>query len=132
MATKEKRTHKHYTNEEVANALEQIKKRVPKGGTVYTVVRSVAASGMSRRITLLAAVEETRTVNLRIGELSVVTGPAIAELDYWVQTLRDQKHDSDKAGVFIPGCGMDMGFAIVYDLAQALYGDGYALEQRWL
>jgi len=32
----------------------------------------------------------------------------------------------------VTGCGMDMGFHLVNSLAYILFGDGYALDQRWL
>jgi hypothetical protein len=32
----------------------------------------------------------------------------------------------------VQGCGMDMGFHVVYSLSQTLFNDGYALKQRWL
>jgi hypothetical protein len=35
-------------------------------------------------------------------------------------------------GIRVSGCGMDMGFHLVYSFAQALFKNGYALKQAWL
>jgi hypothetical protein len=40
----------------------------------------------------------------------------------------DKKRESIKIG----GCGMDMGFALVYDIGQAIHGNGYHFNHRWL
>jgi len=34
--------------------------------------------------------------------------------------------------VFVSGCGMDMGFHLIYTLASKLYDDGYAIKQSWV
>jgi len=39
-------------------------------------------------------------------------------------------YDGNYQSVKVTGCGMDMGFQLVYTLAQALFNDGYALKQR--
>jgi hypothetical protein len=101
------------------------------GQTVYTVLQHVSSSGMSRRISLCIAQE---------GE--VVT------LDAWAAAaMGDTVHE--KGGIVASGCGMDMGFHLVYRLGRALWPDGtpnphgtrngepdsdggYALRHRWL
>lgn len=91
----------------------------PKGSTVYTIVRHVAKSGMSRTIGVVALSVQDGTVENR--------HPNYATAE--VLGLRlDKKHE----GVKISGCGMDMGFEIAYRLGQKLYGDGYALKHKWL
>jgi hypothetical protein len=35
-------------------------------------------------------------------------------------------------GVRIGGAGADVGFLLVFELAEHLHSDGYALKQRWL
>jgi len=51
------------------------------------------------------------------------------------------KRQAKSGGVKIQGCGMDMGFALVYDVSMSLYSnpdgsyshDGaYALKQEWM
>ena len=38
----------------------------------------------------------------------------------------------DNGAIFVKGCGMDMGFHVVYSLSQTLFNDGYAIKQRWI
>ena len=77
------------------------------GDTVYTVLRHVSQSGMSRNISLMVIKDnEVRHIDY---STHILTGYPLA------------KHE----GVKIGGCGMDMGFALVYDLSRALYGSGY-------
>ena len=68
--------------------------------------------------------------------------PAIPDPDFPGE-VRDLSHLITRAGigsrprgngsgVTMRGAGMDMGFALVYNLAHALHGDGYALKQRWI
>ena len=108
--------------ERATAAKAHLRKLFPKGSTAYTVVTHVARSGMSRRIMVLAP-----TLTTRHGK-RVRT---IFDASYRVADLLSYRvHDS--GGLIVGGCGMDMGFAVVYELAQALYGDGYALEQEWV
>ena len=50
----------------------------------------------------------------------------------WISILLDRKRPANRDGVRVVGCGMDMGFDLVYRLSMELYGDGYALNARWL
>jgi hypothetical protein len=69
---------------------------------------------MQRSITVLAQDK---------GETWNVSGQVARALGW-----RYDNHD----GVTVKGCGMDMGFHLVYSLSQALYGarEGYALKHR--
>lgn len=81
----------------------------PPGSTVHTVLRHVSRSGMQRSI-------------------SCLSGGADGGVQDWswaVARAIGMKFDRDRGGVKIGGCGMDMGFAIVYDLSYALYGEGF-------
>ncbi len=93
--------------------VEKLHAWMPKGSTVYTILRHVSASGMTRIITLVVFID---------GE-PIYPNYLASELMGW--KLKDR-------GVVATGCGMDMGFALVYDLSYRLYGDGYSLKQRWL
>jgi hypothetical protein len=100
------------TIEDTQRRHEQLVKRfAPNGSTIYSVVRKVAASGMSRNIDFYA-IQDDRLVFLS-GYISTITGyPRTAQ------------------GIKVKGAGMDMCFAVVYDLASRLYGDGYALKSE--
>jgi hypothetical protein len=107
-------------------------KRIKPGSTVYTILRKVSSSGMSRRISVL-----------------IVDGGRIADITYSVSILTQYSLPSDGQGLRVNGCGMDMGFAVVYDLGRTLWpkgtkkphgtrngspdtDGGYALKQNWL
>lgn len=93
------------------------------GDTVYTVLRHVSASGMSRRIDLYA---------IKDGRMQYLSGHAAGVMGWRLP---------DKPGIVVGGCGMDMGFHLVYSLSYALFKDsppeghkdgGYALRHEWI
>lgn len=98
------------------------KKYCPKGSTVYTVIRSVSRSRMSRVIGLVVIVPG------KPGEEPVMFHPNYSA----ARVLGYRMAPGSVDGLKVSGCGMDMGFHVVYSLAQAVYGDGYALKQRWI
>lgn len=83
---------------------------------LYTIIRHVARSGMSRSIDVIAIFEDGEHLNL----------------SYWIANAMDFRIDQKNGGIIMTGSGMDMGFALVYNLASALYGNGYAIHQEWL
>lgn len=113
-----------------------LRKLLKPGSTVYTVLRHVSGSGMSRRISVVAMVRRNgKTVP------SDISGYVGTLLGY-------RRHDRDGA-LIVGGCGMDMGFSVVYNLGCALWPNGtrkphstrngepdtaggYALKQTWL
>ena len=50
---------------------------------------------------------------------------------YYVSKILGYKL-KDNGAIFVKGCGMDMGFHVVYSLSQTLFNDGYAIKQRWI
>ena len=99
---------------DVQESLDQLRKELPPGTPVYTVVRHVSQSGMVRDISLHYVTKQ--------GDIGRITNRTATVLH------RSVKND----GVRCHGVGMDMGFEVVYNLSLALHGDGYALTQRWL
>jgi len=96
---------------------EVLKEAFPKGSTAYLTLRSVSRSGMSRRISIHST-----------GIFSIYNQSyACAEFIGWPHGTRN-----DHASVRVSGCGMDMGFHLVYTLSSLLYGDGYAIKHRWI
>ena len=104
------------TAKERESAIEQLRRQVTKGATVYTVLRHVSRSGMSRLISCYVIIDgEPRWLDGFIARAGLFT--------------MDRKREALRVG----GCGMDMGFHVVYELASLLYnGEGYALNQRWM
>ena len=77
------------------------------GSTVYTILRHVSRSGMYRAIDLYVMCDN---------EPQRITFYASQLLEGY-----DRKHEAAKAS----GCGMDMGFHLVYSLSSRLFRDGY-------
>lgn len=89
--------------------------------TIYTVLRSVSSSGMSRDISL---------IYIKNGDPHFITYSASHALgDRLVM-----RNGSD--AIRVNGCGMDMGFHLVYNLSSVLFAGqdraGYVLKHRWL
>jgi len=83
------------------------------GDTVYTILNHVSRSGMSRDISvvLLEADKDGNISHLHPNDaVSKVLG------------VRRAKHGD---GVVMGGCGMDMGFHLVYSLSRSLWPDGF-------
>lgn len=101
-------------------------RRTRKSLTVYTAIRSVSRSGMSRTMDLYV---------IRDGELRRITWHVAKAGGY---TMNKRGH------LRVSGGGMDMGFAVVYHLGHVLFdgtararrshngNGGYALNQKWL
>lgn len=96
-------------------ALDQLRAWMPKDSTVYTILRHVSRSGMQREI----------------GLVKFIKGTAIHP-NYRAAMVLGRRINKQGDGIVCGGAGMDMGFELVYSLAQKLYGNGYALNQRWL
>ena len=93
--------------EQQANAVAKLREMLNPGDTVYTILRHRSRSGMSRRISTVA-----------------VIGGRIADLDYLVARALDYRVHRD-GGLIVGGCGMDMGFHVVYNLARVLFSAGF-------
>jgi hypothetical protein len=100
-------TQKQESSERAANALEQLRKLCPPGATVYTTIKHVSRSGMQREIAAFVIEDgEPRWLN------GYIEGLGIAK-----RGKRD--------GSIVNGCGMDMGFHLVYSLSRTLYHDSH-------
>jgi len=98
------------------HAKQSLLKILNEGDTVYTVLRHVSASGMSRRIDLYTF-KDNKPVYLS-GYYAMMQG-----------------EEPPKDGYKVGGCGMDMGFHLVYTLSSLLYKKdrgGYELRHEWL
>lgn len=98
---------------EQAEAIAKLREWLKPGDTVYTILDHVSASGMSRaiRVVLLECHDgkpEARHPNWAVGKA--------LDLRHWKRNGREQD------ALVMGGCGMDMGFALVYNLSSVLYG----------
>mgnify|MGYP003151226716 CR=1 FL=1 len=114
-------TKKQIKEQEKQEALETLRKMIPEGSTVFTVLRKVSQSGMSRNISLVVFKDD--------GQRQYTLHP-----NYTASKLLGWKlvEKWGHSAIRVSGCGMDMGFHLVYTLGQILYGDGYKLKQEWL
>ncbi|MEU7814108.1 hypothetical protein [Pseudonocardia sp. NPDC049154] len=91
--------------EERDAAIKQLRDLFPIGSTVRTVLRHVSRSGMTRAISIIDADGD--------------------DVSYLVARATGDRIDNRYGGIKVGGCGMDMGFALVYGLARTLYRDGF-------
>ena len=88
-------------------AIERLREWIKPGDTVYTILRHVSRSGMSR-------------------EIGVVLMDGKSDLHpNWAVSKAIGARQGKSDGVVMGGCGMDMGFALVHELSYALYPDGF-------
>jgi hypothetical protein len=99
-------------------AIEQLRAMLKKGDRLYTVLRHVSQSGMSRNISVLRVNES--------GEIETI--------DWLIHRagIFKRTNSNNKEGLKVTGCGMDMGFHLVYSVSSVVLNDGYALKQSWL
>jgi hypothetical protein len=96
---------KEREREEARATLREI---VKPGSTVYTVLRSRSRSGMNRKIDVYAMEDnEPRRITYQVAKA--------CEIPY----------NTKAEALSVSGCGMDMGFHVVYELSHALYGAGF-------
>lgn len=88
-------------------AKSELRKIIKPGDAVYTILRRVSASGMSRDISVC-----------------VVENGYIRNLDALVSDACGIK-TADGPGLRMAGCGVDMGFSLVYSLGRALFPRGF-------
>jgi hypothetical protein len=99
---------------EKVEAIEYLKQHIKVGDTLYTKLEKVSSSGMSRQIKVLDIKDETPSY-----------------WSYYVSKILGYTL-KDNGALVVKGCGMDMGFHVVYSLSQTLFNDGYAIKQRWI
>lgn len=87
---------------------DKLRARLKPGQEIICILRHRARSGMFRVIAL-AVVED--------GDLNLISWSAA--------TAMGIKYHRDHEGIPVSGCGMDMGFHLVYNLGYALWSDGF-------
>lgn len=97
---------------EQKEAIERLREWIAPGSEVYTILRHVSRSGMSRSISVAGIEEEDGRRR-------------IFDYDYNVARALGERIDRERGGVKVAGCGMDMGFHLVYSLSRTLFPDGF-------
>ena len=105
------------SKEKKQEAKAELMQRLPKGITLYTDLVHVSQSGMTRWIKPI-----------------VIINNEPINISYWVNNLFEDKTALKNGSqcVKVSGCGMDMGFHLVYSISSRLHDDGYAINQRWI
>lgn len=101
MSTKERDGRK-------VEAIKHLRNLLKPGTTVYSVLRHVSQSGMTRRIDFYTVVK---------GDIVCISG--------WIADATGYRRSKNHDGLVVQGCGMDMGFAVVYDLSRTIYPKGF-------
>lgn len=114
-------------------AIAQLREWIKPGDTVYTILDNVSRSGMSRAIRVLVplvagnGVESVPpggkptdyirkdSIHVEFRHPNYAVGKALG-LRHWKRDGREQD------ALVVGGCGMDMGFHLVYELSHVLYG----------
>ncbi len=100
-------------------AIKRLKEEIKKGDILYTQLNHVSQSGMTRHISVRQIkknypLDWTRLVSIALD---------------WKEA---KNKFGNYNGIKVGGCGMDMGFHLVYTLSSVLFNDGYAIKHRWL
>lgn len=136
----ETKTKKQEKEDQKAEALARLRELCPPGTKVWTVLRSVARSGMSRGIDCYVF-EADEAGNVSKAWLSWYMGRA---------GIGGRWNDKSEC-LTVGGCGMDMGYYVVNCLSYALHGmedkgvdahgrntdqdnyrAGYSLHHEWI
>lgn len=97
-----------------AQALDSLKNILSPDDTVYTVLRHVSSSGMTRHIDIFTFKDNKKVY-----------------LSGWFSKAFDYRI-AKNGGLVVGGCGMDMGYHLAYILSSQLFNDGYALRHEWI
>ncbi len=89
-------------------AIEHLNANIKPGDKLFTQIRHVSASGMSRDVSVYQ-VRDGEPINISGTVAEVIGG----------------KFNRDYCAIRVGGCGFDAGFEVVYQLSYALHGKGF-------
>lgn len=101
------------TKREQEEARERLLEILEENDTLYTVLRSVSRSGMSRTLDVYAFLPYPER------------GPRAVEkyrLTWLVAKACGYRYDEKREAIRVNGCGFDAGHDVVYSLSMALFG----------
>jgi hypothetical protein len=108
----------HIRNEAICELLSD-PIHIEPGQTVYTILRHVARSGMSKSISLLSANIDPNTLAPYICDITSLSARALC-------LPLNTRH----GGIFCPGYGQNMGAWLVYQLSTVLFPYGFGCRGR--
>lgn len=94
-------------------SIKHLRSILKPGTTVYHALKHVSSSGMSRQISFFIVSKDKR----------------IQCIDWHLSHATGYKR-ADNGAIKVSGCGMDMGFAVVYNLGRKLYPKGFKLGKN--
>ena len=109
---------------------EHLRKLLPPGATVYTVPMRCAPSGMTTHIKTLIAVPRNT--------VDGATPFEVVDISWDVAKAIGGTWNEKTRSITVGGCGMDVGFYLVYTLSRILWQDGtgvgagYAIKHQWI
>ena len=101
-------TTRRYTNDETAEAIGRLLSELTPGRTIFTKLTHVSRSGMSLSIECYLAQGRDN-----------LTG-----ITWVVARATNSRVDNTHGGIIMGECGMDLGYALVYNLGRTLYPNG--------
>lgn len=102
-----------YGKQEIAESRARLLEWLKPGDTVYTILRNVSRSGMRREIGIVLMNGDHGPTHPNYS-VAVVLGDRLGKRD----------------GIIVGGCGMDMGFHLVYNLGRTLFPEGFGIEME--
>lgn len=121
MPTKKQIAERDEARATLRELIDTSQKRRDGSPVIYTFLRHVSKSGMSRDITL-----------------KIVDGDGTLQDITYTAALAIGEKPRDNYGrrvIRVHGCGMDMGFHLVYSVSHALYDGqdraGYVISHEW-
>ena len=102
-------------------AINNLKSWIKEGDTIYYIVKNISSSGMYRHIDFYKFETNEK------GQINK------SWLSYNIAKALDYPFKKKTNSIGVGGCGMDMGFSVISNLADELFGDYKKLkyEQLW-
>lgn len=82
------------------------------------------ASGTKKRTIYCKVKHISRSGMYRLMDFYVSSKDGIQCINWYIEKLGTYKRKKNDYSIAVSGCGMDMGFAVVYDIGQTLYPNG--------
>lgn len=132
-------TKKQKKDNDRAEAIAKLREMLKPGDRVYTVLKHVSSSGMSRSIDLLIPYRHYDNIyppmpadratypgqtDYEAKPTRKYVGVRIMRISWLAARAMDRTIDQNNGGIKIGGYGMDMGFSLVYDLGRTLWPKG--------
>ena len=110
---------KHIKEKRKQESISYLKSMLKKDDIIHTQLCHVSQSGMTRHI-----------------KVRLIRDNIPLDLSFDTSRVLEWKEGKNRFGGYngikVRGCGMDMGFHLVYTLSRVLFDDGYYIKQEWL